>query len=187
MPGDPDDEIERRKAEHLELTAHGDVNTRTGAGWADVHLIHETLPVVDFDAVDLSTEFLGRRLRAPLLIAGMTGGHARAAEINACLARAAERHGLAMGVGSQRAALRRPSLASTYAVARDQAPSAFLIANIGAPQLIAQDSGAGLSIAEVQGVVDAIRADALAIHLNYLQETVQPEGDRRAMEWQVPK
>src|SRR5207248_10421111 len=67
-----------------------------------------------------------------------------------------------------------------YAVARDQAPTAFLIGNIGAPQLIAQDGGAGLSTAEVQGVVDAIRADALAIHLNYLQETVQPEGDRRA-------
>jgi isopentenyl-diphosphate Delta-isomerase len=175
-----EDDVERRKAEHLELTASADVNTRTGAGWSDVHLIHEALPAVDFDAVDLSTEFLGRQLRAPLLIAGMTGGHARAAEINARLARAAERHGLALGLGSQRAALRRPDLISTYAVARDQAPNTFLIGNIGAPQLIPQDGGDPLSVEQVRSLVGAIRADALAIHLNYLQETVQPEGDRRA-------
>jgi isopentenyl-diphosphate Delta-isomerase len=172
--------IEARKAEHLRVTAEGDVNSRVGPGWSDVHLIHEALPELDLEAIDLSVEFLGRRLRAPLLVAGMTGGAAAAREVNAVLARAAERHGLALGVGSQRAALRNPRLASTYGVAREQAPSAFLIANLGAPQLIPQTSGAALGLDEPAAAVAMIGADALAVHLNFLEETIQPEGDRRA-------
>ena len=174
------DAVEARKADHLHLTATRDVNTRTGAGWSDISLLHEAIPAVDLDAVDLSVDFLGRRLRAPLLISSMTGGHALAAEVNACLARAAERHGLAMGVGSQRAAAHRPDLAATYRVAREHAPTAFLIGNIGAPQLIPQASGDPLTVRQVRALLRSIRADALAIHLNFLQETVQPEGDRRA-------
>jgi isopentenyl-diphosphate delta-isomerase len=116
----------------------------------------------------------------------MTGGHPDAVAVNACLARAAGRYGLAMGVGSQRAAVRRPELTSTYAVAREAAPGAFLIGNVGAPQLIAQAAADGtatppLSLAEVRAALDSLRADALAVHLNYLQETIQPEGDRRAV------
>jgi isopentenyl-diphosphate Delta-isomerase len=102
-----DELIESRKGDHLRLSAAGDVDARGGAGWNDVHLVHEALPEIDLDAVDLSVEFLGHRLRAPLLIAGMTGGHTAAHDVNAVLARTSERHGLAMGVGSQRAALRR--------------------------------------------------------------------------------
>jgi isopentenyl-diphosphate delta-isomerase len=105
------DAVETRKAEHLQVTATHDVNTKVGPGWADIHLLHEALPEVDLETVDLSVEFLGRRLRAPLVISALTGGHAMAREVNAVLARAAERHGLAMGVGSQRAALRKPELA----------------------------------------------------------------------------
>jgi isopentenyl-diphosphate delta-isomerase len=175
-----DDLIQRRKAEHLRVTAGGDVDSRVGPGWSDIHLVHEAVPATNLDAVDLRATFLGHHLRAPLLIAGMTGGHAAAAEINACLARAAERHGLAMGVGSQRAALPVPALAATYAIARQNAPTAFLIGNLGAPQLIAQGDAPALSIDDVRSLVDSIRANALAIHLNFLQETVQPEGDRRA-------
>jgi len=174
------DAIEARKAEHLQVTATRDVNTRAGAGWADIHLIHEALPELDLDAVDLSVEFLGRQLRAPIAIAAMTGGHAAARDVNAILARAAERHGLAMGVGSQRAALRNPELAYTYAVVRREAPTAFLIANLGAPQLVAQRSGQALGLAEARAAVSMIEADALAIHLNFLEESVQPEGDRQA-------
>jgi isopentenyl-diphosphate delta-isomerase len=133
-----DSAVGRRKAEQLAVTVSGAVSSQDGAGWSDIHLVHEALPSVDFDSVDLATSFLGRGLAAPLLIAGMTGGCARSAEINACLARAAERHGLAMGVGSQRAAVSRPDLAATYAIARQHAPTAFLIGNIGAPQLIPQ-------------------------------------------------
>src|SRR5437763_9512898 len=128
------DPVEARKAEHLRVTATQDVNTRAAAGWADVHLLHEALPEVDLDEVDLSVDLFGRRLGAPLVLAAMTGGHALALEVNRVLARAAEKFGLAMGVGSQRAALRRPELSYTYAIVREQAPSAVLIANVGAAQ-----------------------------------------------------
>jgi isopentenyl-diphosphate delta-isomerase len=175
-----DDLIEQRKADHLRLSADGDVDALAGAGWDDVHLVHEALPGLDQCDVDLSVEFLRRRLAAPLAIAGMTGGHATAREVNAVLARAAERFGLAMGVGSQRAALRRPDLAYTYTVVRQEAPGAFLIANIGAPQLIAQGDTAALSADDIQTAIAMIEADALAVHLNFLQESVQPEGDRHA-------
>jgi isopentenyl-diphosphate delta-isomerase len=175
-----EDAVAARKAEHLRVTASGDVSTRVSAGWADIHLVHEALPEVDLEAVDLSVEFLGRRLAAPLAISAMTGGHATAHDLNAVLARAAERHGLVMGVGSQRAALRSPELAYTYAIVRQEAPSAFLIANIGAPQLIEQPSGPALGPAEARAAVTMIGADALAVHLNFLEESVQPEGDRRA-------
>jgi isopentenyl-diphosphate delta-isomerase len=175
-----DELIEARKADHLRLSATGDVDALVGPGWDDVRLVHEALPEVDQCDVDLSVEFLGKTLRGPLLIAGMTGGHTTARDVNAVLARAAERHGLAMGVGSQRAALRRPDLAYTYTVVRQEAPSAFLIGNIGAPQLIAQGETPPLSSEEIRAAGDMIRADALAVHLNFLQESVQPEGERNA-------
>ncbi|HEY1291497.1 MAG TPA: type 2 isopentenyl-diphosphate Delta-isomerase, partial [Chloroflexota bacterium] len=165
---------------HLRLSASSDVESLGGAGWDDIALVHNALPEIDLANVNLSLTFLDKPLSAPLLIAGMTGGHRMAREVNAVLARAAERHGLAMGVGSQRAALRRQDLAYTYTVVRDQAPTAMLIANVGAPQLIDQDTAPALSRAEVQAAVDMIRADALAVHLNFLQESVQPEGERRA-------
>src|SRR5712691_4744757 len=174
------DPVEARKAEHLRVSASGDVNARVGAGWDDVHLVHEALPEVDVADIDLSVELFGKRLRAPLVLAGVTGGHAEAREINAMLARAAERHGLGMGVGSQRAALRNTRLAHTYAVVREQAPTALLIGNIGAGQLVEQDSGPALSVEDARTAVAMLRADALAIHLNTLEESIQPEGDRRA-------
>src|SRR5205807_8422137 len=149
-------------------------------GWDDVQLVHEALPEIDQRDIDLSVGFLGRQLRAPLAIAGMTGGHTTAHAVNAVLARAAERHGLAMGVGSQRAALRRSDLAYTYTVVREQAPTAFLVGNIGAPQLIAQGDPPPLSLDDATAANDMIGADALAVHLNFLQESVQPEGERHA-------
>jgi isopentenyl-diphosphate Delta-isomerase len=169
-----------RKREHMELALAGAPEAAPGAGWADVRLVHEALPEVDLDQVDLSVDLLGRRLKAPLVIAGMTGGHENAAAVNGTLAGAAERHGLAMGLGSQRAALERPELTHSYAVAREQAPGAFLIANLGVAQLIAQPGRQPLGLAEARRAVAMIEADALAIHLNFLEEIVQPEGDRRA-------
>jgi isopentenyl-diphosphate delta-isomerase len=110
----------------------------------------------------------------------MTGGHERAREVNARLASAAERWGVAMGLGSQRAALRDPSLVPTYAVAREAAPHAFLIGNVGIGQLVSQESEPAFSTADVVRAIDMIRADALAVHLNYLEESIQPEGQTRA-------
>ncbi len=174
------DEVERRKGEHLRVSAREDVTTLRGAGWGDVHLVHNALPEVDLDAVDLRVDFLGHRLSAPLAIAGMTGGHGEARTINAILARAAERFGLVMGVGSQRAGLRNPALADTYAVVRQEAPTAFLVANVGAAQTIEQGGGPRLSVEQVEAAVAMIGANALAVHLNFLEEFVQTEGDRRA-------
>ena len=181
MTVDEDQIVEQRKADHLRLSASGDVDARSGPGWDDVHLVHEALPETDAADVDLCCDLFGRRLRLPLLIAGMTGGHSTAHDVNAVLARAAERHGLAMGVGSQRAALRRTDLAYTYSVVRREAPTALLIGNIGAPQLIAQGGASALSVDQVGEAVRMIRADALAVHLNFLQESVQPEGERNAV------
>jgi isopentenyl-diphosphate delta-isomerase len=156
------------------------VDAGVAAGWGDLHLLHQALPAGDLDGVDLRAEFLGHALGAPLVIAAMTGGHAAAKKVNAVLAQAAGRHGLAMGLGSQRAALRDARLAGSYRVAREAAPEAFLIANIGAAQLVRQTGEPPLSADELRAVVRLVNANALAIHFNFLQETVQPEGDRRA-------
>ena len=179
VPRERGDAVARRKAEHLHLAATGDVSSGTGPGWADIRLVHHGLPRTDLAAIDLGCNFLGHRLRAPLAIAGMTGGHADARAVNTRLGAAAERFGLAMGVGSQRAALRTPALVSTYTAARRAAPNAFLIANVGAAQLVQQDSGPPLTAQQLSDAIAMIGANALAIHLNLLEETIQPEGDRR--------
>jgi isopentenyl-diphosphate Delta-isomerase len=171
--------MEGRKAEHLELSMSEPVEGAAGPGWNDIELVHEALPEVNLDEVDLRVELFGHELRAPVMIAAMTGGHEGALEVNGALARAAERHGLAIGVGSQRAALQDPELAHTYAVVREHAPGAFVVGNLGAAQLIAQGGGAPLGLADARAAVEMVRADALAIHLNFLEESVQPEGDRR--------
>ena len=174
------EEIERRKGEHLTLAAGEGVETRSPAGWDDVHLIHDALPDVDARDVDLGVELLGHALRLPLVISGMTGGHQAALEVNRVLAGAAERYGVAFGVGSQRAALRDPSLVPTYAIARETAPSAFVIGNIGISQLLDQPGEPALRQQDIARVIEMIRADALAVHLNFLEEMVQPEGQTRA-------
>ncbi|HEV2250340.1 MAG TPA: type 2 isopentenyl-diphosphate Delta-isomerase [Candidatus Limnocylindria bacterium] len=172
--------IERRKAEHLRIAAEEDVETRRAPGWDDVHLVHDALPVTDADRIDLSARLLGHVLALPLVIAGMTGGHSGAERVNATLADAAARHGLGMGVGSQRAALRDPSLRRTYAVVRERAPKAFVIANVGVSQLVAQDDGAPLGAKDIRALIEMVGANAIALHLNYLEESVQPEGQTRA-------
>lgn len=151
-----------------------------GAGFDDVTFVHDALPEVDFDRLDPSISFLGQRLELPLVIASMTGGHPDGERVNAALGRAAERHGIAMGVGSQRAALRNPDLAASYAVARREAPTAFLMANVGAPQLVAQGDAQPLTIDDVVRLAAMIEANAVIVHLNALQELIQPEGDRAA-------
>ena len=148
--------------------------------WDDIQLVHRALPEVDFDEVDPSTTLLGHRLRAPIVITGMTGGFPDAAKINENLARAAAEVGVAMGVGSERAAVLKGQYPESYAcVARHPVPLKF--ANIGAPQLVPQKPGdTVVGPTEVRAAMDLIGADALAVHLNFLQEMVQPEGDRRA-------
>lgn len=142
--------------------------------------MHDALPTVDAASIDLTTTLLGHTLRLPLVISGMTGGHGRAIAVNELLARVAEKAGIAIGVGSQRAALRDPSLIPTYSVVRDAAPHAFVIANVGISQLVKQEREPALAADDVRHIVKMVRADALALHLNYLEESVQPEGQTRA-------
>jgi hypothetical protein len=135
---------------------------------------------VNLDEVDTSVKFLGHTLRYPIFISSLTGGHPDVTSINRNLARAAEEYGLALGVGSQRAGIINPEVAASYAVTRQHAPHTFLIANIGAPQLIEQSRHAAFTLEQVQRAIDMIGANALAVHMNSLQEAAQPEGDRRA-------
>jgi isopentenyl-diphosphate delta-isomerase len=142
--------------------------------------VHDALPTIDASAIDLTTRFLGHTLKLPLVISGMTGGHGRAIAINELLARVAEKTGIAIGVGSQRAALRDPTLIPTYSVVREAAPHAFVIANVGISQLVKQSGEPALTAKDVREIVRMVGANALALHLNYLEESVQPEGQTRA-------
>jgi isopentenyl-diphosphate delta-isomerase len=165
-------QISTRKEDHLDLCADEGVEYRSKTTLLEeVELLHDSLPEVAVDEVDLGVEVFGRTLRLPCLMTGMTGGADRAASINRMLAEAAQELGMAMGVGSQRAMLDHPELAATYRV-REVAPDILLFGNIGAVQ------AADLEVDRAAGLVDAIEADALCIHLNPGQELIQPEGDR---------
>ncbi len=174
-------EVQQRKVEHVRVALEQDIAVSQPANWADIYLVHQALPEVDLDTIDTSVDFLGQRLRYPLFISSLTGGHPDVAAINQNLARAAEAYGLALGVGSQRAAIVNAEVAGSFSITREQAPNAFLIANIGAPQLIPQERHPPFSLEQVQRAIAMIGANALAVHLNSLQEAVQPEGDRHAV------
>lgn len=173
------DAIWVRKAEHLDLAQRLPDGESGSPGWSDIHLVHHAMPGIDAEAIDVSTQLLGRRLDIPLVIAGMTGGHPGAMEINRILARAAEKFGVALGVGSQRAALEHPDLTESYSVIRREAPGAFVMGNIGISQLI--DVAHSQRFGQlVDNLIEMVGADVLAVHLNFLEEVVQPEGQTRA-------
>ncbi len=162
----------KRKMDHIKICLTEEVETGY-TGLEDVMLIHEAIPELDFSEIDCSKNFLNKRLSFPFLIASMTGGHEETKRINENLATAVEETGIGMGVGSQRAAIEDEALAETFSVVRERAPSAFIYANIGAPQLIEDPEIA-------DRVIEMLEADAIAVHLNYLQEAVQDEGDKNA-------
>jgi isopentenyl-diphosphate delta-isomerase len=174
------DEVKQRKIEHVNIALGQDISVAQRANWNDVQFVHQALPEVDLDEIDTSVTFLGHTLRYPIFMSSLTGGHQDVISINRNLARAAEHYGLALGVGSQRAAIINPDVTSSYAITREHAPNTFLIANIGAPQLIAQSRHAPFTIEQVEHAIAMIGANALAVHMNSLQEATQPEGDRRA-------
>ncbi len=165
-------ETERRKEEHLRIPLERDVQSIPNP-WDSVRLRHEPLPGFDKDDIELDVQFLGHPLKAPLQITGMTGGAKQAKVINDRLAAAAATHGIAMGVGSQRAAIENPELADTYRVILDHdVPLRF--ANLGLPQILLWGEEAA---GHAETAIEMVEAHALAIHLNTLQEAVQPEGD----------
>ncbi|MDB4960988.1 MAG: isopentenyl-diphosphate delta-isomerase, type 2 [Myxococcales bacterium] len=163
--------IAQRKADHLEVAASGRAEFARSTLLEHVHLVHQALPELALDEIDLDTELVGKPLKAPLLITGMTGGTADAAAVNRDLARAAQAAGVAFGVGSQRAMDEHPELAASYQV-RDVAPDVVLLGNIGAVQALA------MGPARVVELGKRIGADAMAVHLNVGQELIQQHGDR---------
>ena len=165
-------ETGKRKEYHIRICLGNKAQAKNAtAGFEDIQLVHRALPEVNKEKINLSTTFLGKKFKAPIIVGAMTGGTEQATQINASIAEAVEKLGLGMGVGSQRAAIENRQLEKTYKVAREKAPHAFLIANIGGVQLVH-----GYGLKEVKKVVEMIDADAVAIHLNALQEAVQPEG-----------
>lgn len=167
-----DDTTARRKDAHLDLCATEEVAPVENATLFErMFLVHCAMPELSFDQLDLTTPLFGKRLKAPLLVTGMTGGTERAMQVNRDVALVAEEFGVAFGVGSQRAMAERPELTRTFAV-RDVAPSTVIIGNIGLVQAVR------LGVDGVQRLFEGISADAMAVHLNPGQELTQPEGDR---------
>ena len=161
-----------RKADHIRINIEEDVSAKgVDAGFDDLRFVHCALPEIDLRDVHLTTTFLGHELGAPLLISCMTGGTEQAARINERLAAAAQHRGLAMGLGSCRVLLEQPEVLPTFDV-RPVAPDIVLLANLGAVQL-----NRGVTAADCRRLIRLLRADALVLHLNPLQEALQPEGD----------
>jgi isopentenyl-diphosphate delta-isomerase len=165
-------EIEKRKVDHLDLCATDEVAFKDRTTLLeDVRLVHQSLPDLALEDLDTSVHLLGKTLRAPIVIAGMTGGTDRAADVNKTLARLAEERGYAFGLGSQRAMQKRPESAWTYAV-REHAPTTLVFGNVGVVQ------ARELSTAAIEELVAEVRADALCVHMNPAMELIQPGGDR---------
>lgn len=163
----------KRKEEHINICLEYNVQARsTSTGFSDVHLIHRALPEVSLEEVKTDITLFGHELAAPIIIEAMTGGTNKAARINEALAKSAEKSKIALGLGSQRVALEDSKLAYTFRIARETAPRTLLIGNIGSSQIMGEDG-----LKNVKNAITMINADAFAIHLNSLQEAIQPEGD----------
>ena len=163
-------ETRNRKVEHIDICLNRDVEYRKSNGFERYEFEHNALPELDFDKIDTSTTFLGKRFSAPIFIEAITGGSPESERINRNLAKAAQTVGIGMGVGSQRAALEDPALSRTYKV-RDVAPDIFLLGNIGGAQISQYQNRLG-------ELMEMIGADAVAVHLNAAQEMAQKEGNR---------
>jgi isopentenyl-diphosphate delta-isomerase len=164
--------IDWRKADHIRINLEQDVHSGLTSRLEHYHFVHEALPELDLAEVDTTMSLFGKSLQAPILISSMTGGTEEAKTINQHLAEAAQTVGMAMGVGSQRAALENPVLMETFSITRKVAPDILLFANLGAVQL-----NYGYNVDNCRHAVDMLRADALCLHLNSLQEAVQAGGD----------
>lgn len=165
--------IKQRKKEHVDLTASGDMEYRQSSGFGRYKLVHNALPEVNFNDVSTEVSLFGRTFSFPLFISSMTGGYADGKAVNAVIAEFCEEKGLPFGVGSQRVMLEDPEAAKSFSVVRERAPSTFIAANIGGAQLIGK-----VSNETVNTLIESIEANAIIVHLNPLQELMQPEGDR---------
>ena len=165
--------IEQRKKDHVELTINDKTQYVKSTGFDRFEFVHNALPEIDFDAVSTDAVLLNRTFSFPLFISSMTGGYQNAEAVNAIIAEFCEDNNIPFGVGSQRAMLENPALTRTFSIVREKAPNAFISANIGGAQLIN-----GIGSGNLQSLIESIEADSIIVHLNPLQELMQPEGDR---------
>lgn len=163
--------IINRKIEHVEICLYENVEFGTTL-FENVNIVHQSLPGFSLSDVDTSTVFLNKKMSAPIIITGMTGGLPELGKINETIAEVIEELGLGMGVGSQRIAIERTETRETFSITRKKAPNAPIIANLGAPQFVK-----GYDVKQVEDAVQMIEADAIAIHFNSAQEVFQPEGE----------
>lgn len=165
--------IKERKADHIEICLKEKVQaSKITTGFEDVSLIHRALPELERQKIDITTKVFDYTFSAPFFVGAMTGGTEKATKINIALAEAVEELHIGMGVGSQRIAIDNPNVEYSFSVVREKAPTAFILANIGGPQLVSK-----YGVKEVKKAIKMVKANALAIHLNPLQEAIQPEGD----------
>ena len=169
--------IEGRKADHINICLEQNVSAESRY-WDDIRFIHEALPEIDYDEIDTTSYVLGKRLEFPLIVTAITGGFEGAERINANIAEACADLGIGMGVGSERAAIEGVERKSYEVIKEYDVP--LVIGNVGAPQLIDQNSRKGFTRDDISDAMGIIDADVMAVHLNYLQESVQPEGDMRS-------
>jgi isopentenyl-diphosphate delta-isomerase len=165
-------QIDQRKSDHIKINLENNVQSTISNGLENIHFIHEALPELNLESIDLSLKLFGKKLNAPIQISSMTGGTKQAKLINRRLAQAAAKYELAMGVGSQRAAIEDPDLIETYSITRKVAPNILLFSNLGAVQL-----NYGYDTDTCRRAVDMLAADALILHLNPLQEALQAGGN----------
>jgi len=164
-----------RKQQHVEITLSKDVSFQgKTSGFEQYDFVHNALPELDFSEVDPSTSFLGKPVALPILISSMTGGYKEAARINKGLAEVCAEKNIAMGVGSQRQAIENPLHHRTYSVVRETAPRIPIFGNIGASEVARLKD-----VSSVKRLAELVQADGFAVHLNPLQEFLQPEGDPR--------
>lgn len=178
MPDESDapldiDVIKQRKKEGIVIPLTKNVQAKESSTYLEyVNLVHNALPEIDYDEIETNQNFLHHEFNAPIIIDSMTGGTPEARKINSRLSLVAEKFGFGMGLGSQRAGLLSDELSETYSIARSNAPNAFLVANIGGAQL-----SKGMKLQDINNMIDMIEANALVVHLNPLQELIQPEGE----------
>lgn len=165
--------IKDRKKDHVKLTAAGEVAYQRVTGFDQYYFSHNALPEIDVEGISTEATLLGRSFSFPLFISSMTGGYTDGGAVNAIVAEFCEKHNLPFGVGSQRVMLEDRNTTSTFSIVREKAPTAFIAANIGGSQLVD-----GLPKNQLNLLIDSIEADAVIVHLNLLQELMQPEGDR---------
>ncbi len=170
--------IENRKSDHVYIVSEKDVNAHYNY-WNDVHLIHNPMPEIDYDEIDLRADFFSRKMNYPIIIEAMTGGYEGAKIINENIAKVAADLQIGMGVGSERVLLKNKNVENTFSVVKEY-DIPVRIANIGAAQLIKQKNEEELSDDDLYYIMDAINAHFLNVHFNFLQEIVQPEGDRNS-------